>query len=283
MLDLILDALLDTAKLLPFLYLTYLVMEYLEHRLEGRTDAVMKKAGRFGPLVGGLLGVVPQCGFSAVAANLYAGRIITVGTLLAVFLSTSDEMLPIMISRQTPAALVLKILALKAAIAVVCGFLADAVCRRRGKMPSGSIGEICDHEHCHCEESSPFVAALRHTVSIGLFILLINFLIGLALHLVGEDVLTRVLSGAPVLSVVVSAVVGLIPNCAASVAITTLYLDGLLSFGAMMAGLLVGAGVGLLVLLRINRSARDNGRIIALLLAVGIVAGAALDLLHIAF
>ena len=177
MLDLIQDALLDTVKLLPFLYLTYLVMEYLEHHLEGHTDAVMKKAGRFGPLVGGLLGVVPQCGFSTVAANLYAGRIITIGTLLAVFLSTSDEMLPIMISRQVPAGLLVKFLVLKASIAVAAGFLIDAAYRRRGRTPSGSIGEICDHEHCHCEKSSPFMAALRHTVSIGLFILLINFLI----------------------------------------------------------------------------------------------------------
>lgn len=281
MLHLIQDALLDTVKLLPFLYLTYLAMEYLEHHLEGHTDAIMKKAGRFGPLVGGLLGVVPQCGFSTVAANLYAGRIITVGTLLAVFLSTSDEMLPIMISRQTPVGLVLKVLVLKAAIAVAAGFLVDAVYRRRGKTPSGSIGEICDHEHCHCEESSSFVAALRHTVSIGLFILLINFLIGLALHLVGEDVLTKVIRGIPMLSVVLAAIVGLIPNCAVSVAITTLYLDGLLSFGAMMAGLLVGAGMGILVLLRINRSAKDNVRIIALLLLIGIVCGAALDLLGI--
>lgn len=281
MLHLIEHAFLDTVKLLPFLYLTYLVMEYLEHRLEGHTDAIMKKAGRFGPLAGGLLGVVPQCGFSTVAANLYAGRIITVGTLLAVFLSTSDEMLPIMISRQTPVGLVVKILTLKAAIAVVAGFLVDAVYRRRGKTPSGSIGEICDHEHCHCEESSAFVAALRHTVSIGLFILVINLALEIAFHLVGEDVLTRVLRSIPMLSVVLSALVGLIPNCAVSVAITTLYLDGLLSFGAMMAGLLVGAGMGLLVLLRINRSPKDNVRIIALLLLIGMVCGVALDLLGI--
>ena len=281
MLDLIQDVLLDTVKLLPFLYLTYLAMEYLEHHLEGHTDAVMKKAGRFGPLVGGLLGVVPQCGFSTVAANLYAGRIITIGTLLAVFLSTSDEMLPIMISRQVPAGLLVKFLVLKAFIAVAAGFLIDAAYRRRGRTPSGSIGEICDHEHCHCEESSPFIAALRHTVSIGLFILLINFLIALALHLVGEDVLTKVLRSVPMLSVVLSGVVGLIPNCAVSVAITTLYLDGFLSFGAAMAGLLVGSGMGILVLLRINRSARDNMRIIVLLLAIGIVCGAALDLLGI--
>lgn len=277
MLDLIKDVLLDTVKLLPFLYFTYLVMEYLEHHLEGHTDAVMKKAGRFGPLVGGLLGVVPQCGFSTVAANLYAGRIITVGTLLAVFFSTSDEMLPIMISRQVPVGLIVRILALKALIAVAAGFLVDAVYRRRGKTPSGSIGEICDHEHCHCEESSPFVSALRHTVSIGLFILLINFLIALLLHLAGEDVLMRVIRSVPMLSVVLSGVVGLIPNCAVSVAITTLYLDGFLSFGAMMAGLLVGSGMGTLVLLRINRSARDNAQIIILLLAVGIICGMALD------
>ena len=282
MLHLIIHTLEDTVKLLPFLYLTYLAMEYLEHKLEGKTGSIMKKAGRFGPLFGGLLGVVPQCGFSAAAASLYAGRVITLGTLLAVFLSTSDEMLPIMISHQTPVVSLVKILALKAALGIATGFLIDAVIRRRGADNQGGIGEICNKAHCHCEDGNIFLAALRHTVSIWLFILLFSFLIGLVLHLVGEGVLEDILKGSPILSVFLSALVGLVPNCAASVAITTLYLDGFLSFGSMMAGLLVSAGAGLLVLLRINRNARDNVRVVLLLYAVGVIFGGALDLLHIA-
>ena len=281
MLHLIIHSLEDTAKLLPFLYLTYLAMEYLEHKLEGKTDALMKKAGRFGPLCGGILGVVPQCGFSAAAASLYAGRVITLGTLLAVFLSTSDEMLPILISHQTPVSTVLSILAIKAVLGAAVGFAVDAVCRRRGHMPTGAIAELCDKEHCHCEEGSMFLATLRHTVSIGLFIWLLSFLIALALHLLGEDVLREILMGRPVLGVFLSALVGLIPNCAASVAITTLYLDGLLRFGSMVAGLLVSAGAGVLVLLRINRNGKENAKIVLLLYAAGVILGGAMELLHL--
>ncbi len=282
MLDLMFDALLDTAKLLPFLYLTYLAMEYLEHKLEGRTDTLIKKAGRLGPLCGGLLGVVPQCGFSAAASSLYAGRVITLGTLLAIFLSTSDEMLPIMISRQTPAVQVLKILGLKVLIGTAAGFLTDLVCRRRGRQHTGSIGELCSREHCHCGGHRIALAALRHTAGIALFLLLFTFGINLVLFLVGEDALAALLLGRPVLGIFLSGLVGLIPNCAASVALTTLYLDGLLSFGSVMAGLLVSAGAGLLVLLRINRNARENVGIILLLYGIGVACGGLLDLLHIA-
>lgn len=284
MLDFILDALLDTIKLLPFLYLTYLGMEYLEHKLEGKTGVLIRKAGRFGPLYGGLLGVVPQCGFSAAAANLYAGRLVTLGTLLAVFLSTSDEMLPIMISRQTPAGVVLKILGLKALIGVGAGFLIDLLCRRRDRAQEDgdAIHAICTDEHCHCEHGNIFLSALRHTANIALFIAVFSLLINAALYFMGEDALSSLLLSRPALSVFLSALVGLIPNCAASVAITTLYLDGLLSFGAMMAGLLVSAGVGLLVLFRIHRNARENGKIVLLLYCIGIACGGLLDLLQIA-
>lgn len=285
MLELILDALLDTAKLLPFLYLTYLAMEYLEHRLEGKSSAVMEKAGRFGPLYGGLLGVVPQCGFSAAASNLYAGRVVTLGTLLAIFLSTSDEMLPIMISRQTPLATVLKIIGLKALIAVAVGFAVDLLMRRSGNespKDGAAIQSICHDEHCHCEQGNIFLSALRHTVSIALFIALFSFLINLALYALGEGALMSLLRTKPVLSVFLSALVGLIPNCAASVAITTLYLDGLLGFGAMMAGLLVSAGVGLLVLFRMNRNARENLTIVFLLYGIGVLFGGLLEWLSVA-
>lgn len=281
LLDLALDALIDTAKLLPFLYLTYLVMEYLEHRLEGKSSALLARAGRFGPAIGGALGVVPQCGFSAAASSLYAGRVLSLGTLLAVFLSTSDEMLPIMISRQTPIGTILKILSLKLLLGICAGFLVDAIFRRRKGVQGSGISEICTDENCDCEHSNLFVAALRHTVNIALFILLFSFLINLVLHFLGEDTLAAFLRSSPVLGVFLSALVGLIPNCASSVIITTLYLDELLSFGTMMAGLLVNAGIGLLVLFRNNKNLRENLKIAALLYAIGVLCGGAIDLLHI--
>ena len=285
MLELLLDALLDTGKLLPFVYVTYLAMEYLEHKLEGKTDRLMRKAGRFGPVYGGLLGVVPQCGFSAAAASLYAGRVVSVGTLLAVFLSTSDEMLPIMLSRQTPAGEVVQILAIKAGIGIAAGFLVDAMFRRKGAArPSGEtdgIEAFCGDAHCHCAHGNLFLAALRHTVSIALFIAAFSLIINLALYWVGEEAIAALLLRAPAISVLLTALVGLIPNCAASGAITTLYLDGFLSFGAMMAGLLVGAGVGLLVLFRVNHHGRENIKILGLLYGIGVLCGGLLDLMQV--
>lgn len=279
MLELIWDALLDTAKLLPFLFLTYLAMEALEHRLGGRTDAILRRAGRFGPLWGGLLGAAPQCGFSAAVSNLYAGRVVTLGTLLAVFLSTSDEMLPILISRGAPAKLIFQILGLKVLIGVTAGLLIDGVCRLTGRSRGGSIGQLCQEEGCHCEHGGLLRSALRHTLSITVFLLPLTFALNAALHVLGEDALASILLGRPVLGVFLAGLVGLIPNCAASVAITTLYLDGLMSFGSMMAGLLVGAGVGLLVLARVNRRPKENLGIVLLLYAVGVACGGLLELL----
>lgn len=281
MLHVLEHSLLETARLLPFLYLTYLVMEFLEHRWGEKAGRLMGRAGRFGPLVGGLLGIVPQCGFSAAAAGLYAGRVISLGTLLAVFLSTSDEMLPILISYRTPAATVLGILGIKVVIAVAAGMAADLVFRRRPPREE-AIGDLCGHDHCHCEGGNLFLAALRHTASIAVFLLLFTVAIHLALHLAGEDLLARFLGSSPMLGVLLAALVGLVPNCAGSVAITTLYLDGILSFGAMMAGLLVSTGIGLLMLARVDRNRREALGIAALLLAVGIVCGGALDLLGVA-
>ncbi len=279
MLELLVDALTDTLKVLPFLYVTYLAMEYLEHRFAGKSRTVIEKAGRLGPLFGGLLGVAPQCGFSAAAAGLYAGRVITLGSLLAVFLSTSDEMLPILLTRGAQAAEILKILALKAAIGMAAGFLIDAVSRRRRPKEEADITGLCHDAHCQCESHGPFRAALHHTLEIALYLLLFSFVIGLALDWIGEATLARALQGRPVLAVCLSALIGLIPNCGASVAITTLYLDGLLSFGAMMAGLLVGAGTGLLVLFRVNRRPRENLAIVLLLYALGAVCGGILELI----
>lgn len=276
MLDILWDALLDTLKLLPFLFLTYAAMEYLEHRWEG--GGLLRKAGRLGPLWGSLLGVVPQCGFSAAAAGLYAGRVISLGTMLAVFLSTSDEMLPLLLSRGAPAGEVLKILGLKAAAGMVCGFLVDLILRRP---QVNQIDALCEEERCGCGHRGLLAAALYHTLEIAVFLLAFNIVLGLLLRFAGEDVLRRVLTGSPMLSLFLAALVGLIPNCAASVALTSLYLDGLLPFGSLMAGLLVGAGMGLLVLFRLNRRVRENLVITAVLYGMGVVMGGLMGVLVI--
>lgn len=276
MFDVCIDTLLDTVKLLPFLFLTYLAMEYLEHRTGEKTQNMVKKAGKFGPVVGGLAGLLPQCGFSTAASNFYAGRVITLGTLISIYLSTSDEMLPILISEKAPVSLMAKILLAKLVIGVIAGFLVDLIFREHDEHEH--IHELCEHDHCHCDEGI-LRSAIRHTLQIVIFILVISFVLNTAMFFLGEDALAGVLLDRPVLGPILAGIVGLIPNCAASVAITQLYLKGALSLGAMMAGLLVGAGVGLLVLFKVNSHKLENVKIAGLLYLIGVVCGIAIDFL----
>lgn len=270
--DVILDTLFDTVKLIPFLFVTYLAMEYLEHKTGQKAQGLVRRAGRLGPVIGGALGVVPQCGFSAAASGLYAGRVITLGTLLAIYLSTSDEMLPILISEQAPAGTIAIILLAKAAIGMIAGFVIDAVFASR-REEDHHIHEICEQEHCHCGEGSIFRSALVHTVQISGFILIITFLLNLLFFLVGEDALAGLILNRKVLGPVLAGLVGLIPNCAGSVAITQLYLEGVIGTGAMLSGLLTGTGVGLLVLFRVNHDRKGNLKILGLLYCIGVLTG----------
>lgn len=277
MIDVILDTLLDVVKLLPFLFLTYLAMEYLEHKTGDKAETIVKKAGRFGPVIGGALGIVPQCGFSAAASNLYAGRVISLGTLMAIYLSTSDEMLPILISEQAAPGLIVKILLAKALIGMTAGMVIDILLRKRGLEEHEHIHDICEHEHCHCEKGI-FRSALSHTAQITFFILLITFALNLLLNFVGEDVLANLILSKPVVGPLLASLVGLIPNCAGSVVITQLYLENVIGIGAAMAGLLTGSGVGLLVLFRVNHNRKENLRILGLLYGIGVLAGVVTDL-----
>ena len=277
MLDVILDTLLDTAKLLPFLFLAYLLMEFLEHRSGDRVSRWLSRSGNVGPLVGGMLGIVPQCGFSAAASGLYAGRIITAGTLIAVYLSTSDEMLPIMLSHGI---FPYKLLLAKLVIGIVTGFAVDLVTRliRHGKtVPEPQVEDLCEREHCQCGDHFA-LSALRHTLRITAFLLLVIFLLNTAVYLVGEERLAQILSNRPVLGNLLASFIGLIPNCASSVVLTELYLSGILHVGPLLSGLLVNAGVGLLVLFRNNRPVRDSFRILGILWIVGFAAGLLIDL-----
>lgn len=275
-LHVILHALKDSALILPFLFLTYLLMEVLEHKAGDGVEKAIKKAGRFGPLAGGALGLVPQCGFSTVAAGFYAGRVVSVGTLLSVFLATSDEMLPVLLGARVGVGKIFIILGLKLGIAVLVGFLADLVwCRREADL---HVEGLCEEEGCRCGEKGVWRSTLYHTLHIFAFVLLFNLLIGFALELVGEEALGSVMRDIPVLGQLIAALVGLIPNCAASVAIATLYTKGVISAGAMLAGLLTGAGAGLLVLFRTNKKMKENLAIVGVLLATGVLFGTLLDL-----
>lgn len=344
-LDALLDACLDTLKVFPFLLVTYLFMEWLEHGAGKKFERAIAKGGRVGPLIGALLGVIPQCGFSGAAATLYAGRVVTLGTLIAVFASTSDEMIPIMLSEAAPPALIGGILLVKVITGIVCGLALDFVLTKTGRLHTGlsslkrhqghgdnDIHELCEEEGCECSDedsellqpgrtdpadsdsagSCPqpgrtdpaagslqprradpagegalaahnhghghghhhgiFVPALKHSVSVTIFI----FVVTLGINLLAEAGLEGALASVtqdPFLSPIVMALFGFIPNCAVSVGMTQLYLEGVMSGGALVSGLTVNSGIGLIVLFRTNRDSNENLRIMAVMLAIGVLAG----------
>lgn len=330
----------DTIYLVPFLLVTYILLELLEHKASDKAAVLVRKAGIAGPLVGSLLGAVPQCGFSAAGSALYASRAITLGTLFAVFLSTSDEMLPLFIAEQVDPLIMLSILGTKVAIGMIMGFAIDGALRlkihSRVKQEEEALqalghGQECthfheghhnhaseqhhhpvtctcphghhltgeeleqpfSHHHCHnpscsvSEESSGWkdilLSAVKHTLQVTVIVYLISFVLVAAFELVGEDAITNLLASNPGIAIFGSALVGLIPNCGASVVITQLYLDGMLGTGAMLSGLLVSAGVGILVLFSENHRLRQNIFILVGLFIVGVAWGSLFELLGISF
>lgn len=271
----------DTAKLIPFLFLTYLGMEYLENRAGHNTIAILSRTGKKGPVIGGLLGVVPQCGFSAAAANLYAGGVITVGTMVAVFLSTSDEMLPILISGRVEIKEILFIVIAKVLVGTIAGSFVDFVVRKlnNGKQKGLHIQEICEREHCHCCEGGILKPAFVHTIHISAFIFMILFAINVFAEWIGMENLVAVAAEYPFWSIFVVALTGMIPNCAVSVAITTFYLEGVLSFGSMFAGLLACAGVGIVILFKMNRNWKKNAIITGGIYGISALSGILMELI----
>ena len=280
--DALLDALIDGVKMLPFLYLAYLLIEWLERHHGESIEGPLAGGGRWGFIPGALLGCVPQCGFSAVASNLYASRVITPGTLLAVFIATSDEAIPLLAAEPSQW-ITLVLLACKVAFAIVGGWLLDIPLRR--VLPhslyggyEGHADDVDCHEE-HEESSSIFMAALRHTLEIFVFILLFSFIISLLFEGFGEEPITAALSGMGIFQPMLTALVGLVPNCAVSVLLAQLYVQGAISFGSLFAGLTAGAGVGLAVLWRVNPSWKQNLFMTGLLWAVGAATGMLLQLL----
>lgn len=284
MLEIIEETLIDAIKLLPFLFITYLIMEYIEHKMGEKTKNAIKKSGKYGPIIGSILGAFPQCGFSVSATNLYAGRVITLGTLIAVYLSTSDEMLPILISEAVSPIVIIKIIAIKVLIGIIAGIIVDLIINlfnKNKQNKENEIEHICEEEHCHCNQKGIFKSAIYHSLNIFLFIVLITFLINIVVYFVGEETIASWILNKPILGPIISSLIGLIPNCAASVIITNLYLENVISLGSMISGLLTGAGVGLAVLFKTNSKLKENIAIITLVYVIGVISGIIIELVGI--
>lgn len=270
--EIVLDTLLDALKLLPFLFVAFLIMEYIEHKFNEKSKNKISKAGKFGPIFGSLLGAVPQCGFSVMATNLYATRIITVGTLISIYLSTSDEMLPILISEGAKASVIFEILIIKMIIGMVCGFVIDFILRKKHNEKDYEIKDFCLEHHCDCNHGI-IKSSLKHTLNIILFIVLVTFLLNTGIHYLGEENIGKLFLKDSVFAPFVSSLIGLIPNCGASVIITELYLSGVISFASCISGLLTGSGVALLVLFKVNKNKKDNVKILLTLYLIGAISG----------
>ena len=266
----LLHSFLETLKSIPFLFIAYLLMEFLEHKASDKMESSLKKINKAGPAIGSALGCVPQCGFSGTASNLYTTGLITEGTLIAVFLATSDEAIPLLISNPEAHGSIWKLLLCKIAIGIVAGFTIDLVYKllRVKKAPV----DLC--EDCGCdEEKNIWVPAIKHTVKIGIFILIVNIILEFAITLLGHDRLSAILLSGSLAQPFVTALIGLVPNCGVSVALTELYIGGSLSFGSAVAGLCSGAGIGLTVLFKANKNWKENLRIVGILYLISSIFG----------
>ena len=276
--DVLMDGLLDTLKIVPYLFVTFIILEFIEHKLTNNNQKLLSKNKKIGPLVGSILGGLPQCGFSSMAANLFSARVITIGTLIAVFLATSDEMIPIMISEHANGLLILKIVSFKIIIGMLSGLLIDFFYRNKKSDLSNKINDLCEDDHCSCEEEGIFLASIKHTLKISIFILIINLIVGSAFYYVGEEQISSVIVNSKWLIYIVSGMIGLIPNCAGSVIISKLYLTNLISTGALLSGLLPGSGIGILLLFKTNKNIKENFLILGIIYTIGIVIGIIVDL-----
>ena len=278
MIDIIKDSLLDLLNLIPFLFVAFLILEYIEHKMNKKNEEILVKNNKIGPIIGGLLGAFPQCGFSAMATKLFSSHVITLGTLIAVYLSTSDEMLPILISSGTSIWILLSIIGIKVITGIIVGFLIDLLYHKKIDY-NHSIHDMCEDGKCHCEKGI-FYSSIRHTLNIVVYLLITIFLLNTIIYFIGEDNIRNFLlnnKGA----YFISSLIGLIPNCASSVIMSEIYISGMISLGSLISGLLTGAGVGLLILFKTNKNLKENIAIIILLYFTGVIFGYLIDLIGI--
>ena len=280
--DIILDTLLDTIKILPFLFITFLIMEYIEHKFSNKSKKKISKTEKFGPVIGSLLGSVPQCGFSVMATNLYVTRIITLGTLISIYLSTSDEMLPILISQKADIKIILELLLTQIVIGMIFGILIDFILGKKNKKETPKIKDFCDEHHCDCSHGI-LKSSIKHTINITTFLLIITFLLNAGFYYLGKDEISKIFLKDSLFSPFISSLIGLIPNCGASVILTELYLEGVVSFASCISGLLTSSGVALLVLFKVNDNKKENIKILTLLYLIGIISGILIELISMIF
>ena len=271
MIDIIVDTIIDVLKLIPFLFVAFLLIEVLEHKLTNKNKNIITKSKRLGPVIGALLGIIPQCGFSVMGTNLYITRIISLGTLFSIYLSTSDEMLPILISEKADIKIILQIILIKILFGIFYGVLIDLTLRKIKKKQDKTNYEICDKENCHCEKGI-LLSSIKHTLNIVLFLFITTLIINIVFHYVGEDYLSKILLKGTILGPFITSLIGLIPNCGASNAI---------SLSSLIAGLLTGSGTALIVLFKENKNIKENIFIICLLYSLGVISGLILELLNI--
>ena len=279
MLDILMDAFLDTIKLLPFLLLTFIILEFLEHKFSKKSEKILIKNQKYDVLLGGLLGGLPQCGFSSMASSLFANKVITIGTLIAIFLSTSDEMIPIMISENADVTLLLKVVLFKIVIGIIAGYIIDFVYKNKKEKLNNKIHNMCEKEKCSCEKRGIIVSSIIHALKIGLFIFIVNFVLNTLITEIGEDNLGNLLLNKNIFTYFLSSLIGLIPNCASSVIITELYLSNLITIGTLLSGLLTGSGLGILLLFKTNKNLKENIIILSIIYFIGVFIGIIVDLI----
>lgn len=273
--DIIIDTLIDTLKLVPFLFIAFLLIELFEHKFSKKSIKVVESSGKYGPILGSILGIIPQCGFSVMATNLYVTRLITLGTLISIYLSTSDEMLPILISEKAEFSLIIKILLIKLFIGMLAGFIIDKIFKVKKEKKNY---DICEEEHCHCKESI-IISSLKHTLNIVIFILLINFILNICFNYLGQDYLSKILLKDSFFGPFISSLIGLIPNCGASVMLTELYINNAINFGSLISGLLTGSGIAIMILFKTNKHFLENLKIVGILYLIGVLSGIIIELI----
>ena len=278
MLDIVIDTLIDGLKLIPFLFIAFLIIELLEHKLSKKNKKLIAKTGKLGPIFGGLLGAFPQCGFSCMATNLYVTRIISLGTLISVYLSTSDEMLPVLLSQKASFKVILASILIKVIIGMISGIIIDFILRKKEKNIEID-NEICKEENCHCKDHL-IVSVLKHTLSITLFIMFISFILNILIDYTGIFDENNIIMN-NTFTVFLTSIIGLVPNCGASVMITTLYLKGVISFSALISGLLTGSGVAIIILFKSNKNIKENLIILSVVYFIGVISGLIIELLGV--
>lgn len=282
MLDVFMDALIDSLKILPFLFLSYLLIEYIEHKSSEKLEKALSTSGKYSKVVGSILGIIPQCGFSAVAANLFSSRVITIGTLVSVFLATSDEAIPVILTYPEKSKDLLLILGIKFIIAIIFGTIVDMIFTKKHTIEENSH-DMHEHMHdmckdCDCEHGI-LRSSIKHTIQIFLFLLVFSIIIGGFVELIGEERFSKIILSGSIFQPFVTSIIGLIPNCASSILLSKLYVEGAISLGAIISGLSTGAGVGGILLIRTNKNMKENLKILGLVYVIGVFCGIIVDVI----